>query len=213
VKPPATAARAAFSLVIALAIASASSAGGRAARVAEFVPDPGAAGAPRLEDATWRAEAPGYAAELTLLDEAARLAFVKRRLGSAEDPFAPLPGATSTLLTFLLRIENRGKGDLVFESDGTRLVGRNRDEWHPVGWPDIQSAYDLLGREVPAPQTRARELLIDGQKVVPAGRPVEGILVFRAPPAGTKRFRLEVSLTLPDGSAAGFGAPYRVVRP
>ncbi len=207
------AARTALSLLLALGLgASAPLGAGRGARRATFVPDPAAHGAPAMADGAWRVEAPGYAAELTLLDGTARHAFLERRTGSPEDPFAPLPGQPSALLTFLLRVENRGKGDLVFEPDATRLVGRDKEASYPVGWPDIQSAYALLGREVPPVQARARGLLLDGQKVVPAGGAEEGILVFRAPPPGTRRFRLEIALTLPDGSGAGFGAPYRLER-
>jgi hypothetical protein len=163
-----------------------------------------------MADGAWRVEGPGYKAQLNLLDEAGRRAFVERRTGSREDPFAPLPGEPSTLLVFLFRVENRGKGDLVFEPDGSRLVGRNGEPSYPVGWPDIETAYALLGREVPPLQARARGLLLDGQKVVREGGTEEGILLFRVPPAGTKRFLLEIALTLPDGSAAGFGAPYRL---
>jgi hypothetical protein len=165
-----------------------------------------------LKDGTWRVEGPGYLAELTLLDEAARRPIVKRRTGSLEDPFAPMPGERPGLLTFLLHVENRGKGDLAFEAGAARLVGRDKESFFPVGWQDIQSAYDLLGQKVPPVQARARELLLDGQKVVRAGGQEEGILLFRAPPAGTKKFRLEISLTLPDGAGISLGTPYRLVR-
>lgn len=197
-------------LVVLVAGVSASRGGGKSRPAADFVPDAKAAGAPALADGAWRVEAPGYAAELKLLDEAARRAFLSRRTGSPEDPFAPMPGQRPVLLTFLFRIENRGKGDLVFEPDATRLVGRDKEVSYPVGWPDIESAYALLGSEVPEAQRRGRGLLLDGQKVVRADGTEEGLLVFRSPPSGTRRFRLEIALTLPDGSEAGFGAPYRL---
>ncbi len=185
---------------------------GRGARDGAFAPDPGAPGAPSLSGGRWNAETAAYAAELELVDEIARREFVKRRTGSPADPFATLPGQPPGLLTFLLKIENRGRGDLVFEPDAVRLLGRAKEVLYPIGWPDIQSAYDLLGREVPPVQALARGLLLDGQKVVRPGGEVEGILVFRLPPPGTKSFRLEIALTLPDGASAGLGAPYKFVR-
>jgi hypothetical protein len=203
-----TKARTACSILVALALGGSAPRG--AVRSAAYVPDPSAAGAPAMTNGAWRVEGKGYAAALTLLDDAGRRAYVERRTGSREDPFAPLPGSPSTLLVFLFRVENRGKGDLVFEPDGSRLVGRDNEATYPVGWPDIETAYGLLGREVPPLQARARGLLLDGQKVVREGRSEEGVLLFRFPPAGTKRFLLEIALTLPDGSATGFGAPYRL---
>jgi hypothetical protein len=185
---------------------------GGAATVPVYAAEPGAEGASPFQDGAWKVEAPAYVAELRLLDDATRPAFVERRTGSREDPFASIPGQKSSLLTFLLRIENKGRGDLVFEPDATRMIGREHEAWYPVGWPDIQSAYELLGREVPPLQARARPLLLDGQKVIRPGGVEEGILLFRQPPAGSKRFRIEVGLTLPDGSGAGLAAPYRLVK-
>jgi hypothetical protein len=208
-----TAARAAISIRVAPVLAASASLGAAwAASGAPFVPDPEADGAPPFEDGSWRVAAPGYAVELKLLDDLARREFAKRRTGSPADPFAPLPGQPSSLLTFLLRIENRGKGDLAFQPDATRILGRDRETFYPVGWPDIQSAYELLGQEVPPAQAPARTLLLDGQKVIRPGGVEEGILMFRAPPPGTKKFRIEIALTLPDGSGAGFQAPYRQLR-
>jgi hypothetical protein len=213
VKVRSTAARAALSILVGTVVSLSALAGsGETARKDEFAPDAAAKGASPFRDGAWRVETASYAAELSLVEGAARLAIARRRLGPVEDPFAPLPGATSTLLTFFLRIENRGKGELVFEPDATRLSTRDHQVWHPIGWPDIESAYALLEREVPPAQGRAKTLMIDGQKIVPPGKAVEGILVFRMPPAGTKRFRVDVPLTLPDGSGAGLGAAYQVVR-
>ncbi len=212
-KPPCLAARAALSLLVAWTLASATPCrAGAASSVPVYAADPGAEGASPYQDGIWTVETPAYAARLELLDDASRPAFVARRTGSREDPFASMPGQRSSLLTFLLRIENRGRGDLVFEPDSTRMVGRDHTVWSPVGWPDIQSAYDLLGREVPPLQARARTLLLDGQKVIGPGGTAEGILLFRLPPPGTKRFALEIAMMLPDGSPAGLGAAYRLVK-
>jgi len=185
---------------------------GAVASVPVFAADPGAEGAAPFEGGAWKIATPAYAAELRLLDDSTRPAFLERRTGSREDPFASIPGQKSSLLTFLLRIENKGRGDLVFEPDATRMIGRVHEAWYPVGWPDIQSAYELLGVEVPPLQARARPLLLDGQKVIQPGGVEEGILLFRPPPPGAKRFRIEVGLTLPDGSGAGLAAPYRLVK-
>ncbi len=209
---PFPAARAALVILVAWPLATTALGGGAGASVAAFAPDPAAEGASSYRDGAWRIETPACAAELRLLDDASRQAFVERRSGSREDPFASIPGQTSNLLTFLLRVENRGKGEMVLEPDATRMIGRSGEFWHPVGWPDIETAYQLLGRDVPPLQTRARPLMLDGQKVILPGGAEEGILVFRSPPAGTKRFRIEVALMLPDGSVAGLGAPYRLVK-
>ncbi len=212
-KPACSVARAALSFLLACVLAtSALHGGGSAAALPTFAPDPGAEGAAPFEDGAWRVAAPGYSAELRLLDDATRPAFVERRTGSREDPFASIPGQKSSLLTFLLRIENKGQGEMVFEPDSTQMVARDHMAWYPVGWPDIQSAYDLLGLEVPPLQTRAKPLLLDGQRVIRPGGVAEGILLFRLPPPGTKRFRMEVVMMLPDGSGAEFGAPYRLVK-
>jgi len=212
-KPAFSVARAALSFLLACVLATSALHGGEsAAAIPTFAPDPGADGASPFQDGAWKVATPAYTAELRLLDDTTRPAFLERRTGSREDPFASIPGQKSSLLTFLLRIENKGRGDLVFEPDATRMIGRVHEAWYPVGWPDIQSAYELLGVEVPPLQARARPLLLDGQKVIRPGGVEEGILLFRPPPPGAKRFRIEVGLTLPDGSGAGLGAPYRLVR-
>ncbi len=203
--------RLAVSGALALGACTALAAGG-APSTPSYAPDPSVRGAPPLDGEIWVVETPEYAARLRQLDDAGRLVFLEDKAGTSQDPFASGPGKPGGFLTFLLWIENRSSGSLVFGPQNCRLVGRDKDARYPLDLPQIQTSYDMLRQPVPDALIAARKALFDGQVILAPGKSAAGLLVYRALDPRTKSFVVEIELSPPSGVAARFEAPYRRVK-
>lgn len=184
----------------------------RAGPAVRFAPDASAPGAPRIEGEAFAVETPAFVARLEQLDDARRRAYLEDRAGTATDPFASRPDAAPSFLTFLLEIENRSAGTLVFEPLTCRLVLPGNDFRNPLDLATIQSAYGVLEREMPRAYLAAGQALFAGDAFLEPNERRSGLLVYQAPAPRTKAFFLEIQLTLPSGESVGFKAPYRRVK-
>lgn len=175
----------------------------------EFVPDTAADDAPALHGTTWVGEADGYGVWLKRLDDPERLSYIKRVTGLGIDPFAAPPGKDQRFLTFLLVLENHGTDNLEFNPLKTWLV-TNKDEIRtPLGMTDVGFAYRMNGMELPTAYERFEPALLNMPRSVAPDESMSGLLIYKAIDPRTRRFRVEVRISLPDGDVARLAGPYR----
>ena len=174
-----------------------------------FAPDAAKGKGPAPKDGVFEVETASAGIALTLLDDAARLAFLQERAGTRSDPFAPMPGFPPGFLVFRVRVRNLGPQQLVFQPQAARLELGDHDERSPIAWPDVVDAYASLGLEPPADYAAARPALFDGEEIVRPGGEVERLLPFRRLPPETKRFAAVVTVTTSAGEGVVLEARYR----
>lgn len=196
-----------IAVLLAAMLAPSGAWGGRGVYV--YVPDEGADAAPVLRGETWTGASDGFEASLRLLDDGARRAFLENRTGVSTDPFLSRPGEPAGFLAFLVEIRNAGEDDLLVQPHRCRLVIPHRDVLYPLDFAAMESAFTLLEREMPPAYRKAAGALLQAETVLPPGGSVSGLLVYRAVPAETRRFRVEVEVATFAGRTAGIAAPYR----
>jgi hypothetical protein len=145
---------------------------------------------------------------LRLLGDAERLRFLEDKAGASVDPFAGAEGRPERFLTFLVQIENRETGALVFQAESCRIVLKDNDELRALDVTAIESAFGLVGHEMPDVFRPALGALFNRQVVLQRGERAFGLLAFRSPGAKTKSFTLHVEWTLPSGEPASFAMPF-----
>ena len=175
----------------------------------EYVPDSSSPGSPVLEGASWVVEHERYTARLTRLDDAGRRAFLVEKAGAFTDPFASTDPRSVGFLTFLLELESRTEGTLVFQPQNCILVTNRKEFRYPLDLPTIESSFGLLEQEVPQSYRQARPALFDGERVLLRGERASGLLVYRGIDAKTRSFVVEFQLTTPQGKVVGFTSTYK----
>ena len=174
-----------------------------------FVPDTRPDSAPALHGTTWIGEADDYALWVKQVDDQERLAYVKRVTGLEIDPFSAPPDKAQRFLSFLLVLENRGTANLEFNPLKTWLV-TNKDEIRtPLGMTDISFVYRMHGMELPAAYERFEPALLNMPRSVAPDESTSGLLIYKAIDPRTRRFSVDVRVSMPDGEVVHFSAPYR----
>jgi hypothetical protein len=175
-----------------------------------FEPDALGAATAQLEQTAWVQRTPDYAVRLRRVESAERREYLRRQAGAWVDPFASPDNGAERFLTFLIEVANHGANTLLLHCDGFRLVTSSRGAIiTPIGLEALQSAYGLLGREVPEAYLKARPALLEGSRMLAPGESLSGLLVFSPVTARTKSFRVELHFILPNGEAVSMSAPYR----
>lgn len=173
-----------------------------------FVPRIGPGAAVRLDGPVLVAAARSSEMRLRLLDDAERLRFLEDKAGASVDPFAGVEGNPERFLTFLVQIENREPGGLVFQAENCRIALKDNDELRALDLTAIESAFGLVGHEMPEAFRPALGTLFNRQVVLQRGERAFGLLAFRSPGAKTKSITLHVEWTLPSGEPASFAVPF-----
>jgi hypothetical protein len=83
----------------------------------------------------------------------------------------------------------------------------------PVGMEALHGKFRSAGRELPAAYERVGRAFLEVESHVEPGDTVSGLLVYRAVGASTRRFWLDVPLTLPSGDWVRVRLPYRREKP
>jgi hypothetical protein len=173
-----------------------------------FLPDPTAAVGAALDGAVWTAGGSTYTARLEMIDDRARQAYLRRVANAHTDPFFVKPGSSKGFLTFVLDIESRTAGSMVFQPQACRLR-TNRQEFRlPLDLPTIEAAYASQQREMPPAYDAARAAMYDGEEVLEYGDSISGLLVFRGLDPKTKNFVLEIHVTTGEGEEESFAVRY-----
>jgi len=210
-RPLREAARPLLVAAIACGAATLSVAGGPS--LPSFEPDPEAAENLTLGGTTWTREEPTHVVHLRQVDQAERLSYIEGAIGLKIDPFAAPPGEDPRFLSFLLVIENRGDSLFSFNALDCWLKTNRQQIETPLGLTDLSFDYQIMGRELPAAYTRIAPLMLEGTRVLAAGESLSGLLIYHAVDVKTKRFHVEVELSMPSGEKVNLRAPYRRVRP
>jgi hypothetical protein len=173
-----------------------------------FLPDPTAAVQATLDGAVWTAGGSTYAARLEMIDDRERQAYLRRVADAHTDPFVVKSAASKGFLTFVLDIESRIPGSMVFQPQSCRLK-TNRQEFRiPLDLPTIEAAYAAQQREMPPAYDAARAAMYDGEEVLEHGDSISGLLIFRGVDPKTKSFVLEIHVTTPEGEEESFAVRY-----
>lgn len=189
-------------------------AGGAGPTRDDFTPDTRRAGSTlTLRGATWAMETEAFAIFLRPLDDAERLTYITRTTGESIDPFLGKPGEPARFHAFLLVVENRGDDEIQFNPEHSWLQTNRKKIETPMGLTDLSFAYRLAGQELPEAYRNVATALLDLSSAIRGGTALTGLLVYPAVEAGTRRFHVDVDLTMPNGDFVAFRAPYERVKP
>jgi hypothetical protein len=173
------------------------------------VPDADAKEAPALTGSTWSSETASYAIRLQRIDAGERQAYFSRLTGLEIDPFASPPDRSERFLSFLVEVENRGVDTLEMNPVHCWLKTSRGAVQTPIGLTDLAFSYRVAGGELPPGYERIKPALLENTRSIPPGESVHGLLIYRAVEPKTKFYRVDVQLSMPNGDAVRFAAPYR----
>jgi hypothetical protein len=178
------------------------------APLAGHVPDTTRPATMQLAGSAWEHRGAGFAVRLRQLDDEERRELLRRVAGSETDPFATAGDRPPRFATFLLEIQNSGQPWLALHRENLWLVTESNRIEHPLGLERITADYGIIGSELPPAYERIRPALVDETWSLAPGDRAEGLLVYPAVPAKTKRFRIDVQVTLANGDVVRISAPY-----
>lgn len=164
-----------------------------------------------LNGETWIEQGPGCEIRLRMLTEAERLAFLEETTGYRIDPYATPPNQEPRFVSFLLEIENRTEGQILFQSQSAWLRAGTQIQ-NPLGIDGLSSTYAVVEMQMGSAYERARPGIMEGSSTIVAGETKRGVLVYRKVKERTKKFYVEMQLTMPSGELMRTHAPYRVVK-
>jgi hypothetical protein len=196
---------------VVLALCCAASPAAAASSEFEFVPDPDATSA-LLSGSTWIATGSDFTLRLQRLDEQERRAFIEKTTGSPTDPFASPPGRKPGFVTFVMQLENNGASNLEFRSQQCWLVTNKNEILHPIGSEGLRARYGLVGREMSPAYESSLVAVMPTTRTLYPEESLAGLLVYRAFKPSTKRYRLDIQITTPNGDVALITLPYRRVK-
>jgi hypothetical protein len=173
------------------------------------LPDPDTKDAPSLAGSTWISETAAYAIRLQKIDAGDRQAYFERLTGQPIDPFATPPDREEHFVSFLLEVENRGEDTLEMNPVHCWLKTSRGTVQTPIGLTDLAFSYRVAGSELPPGYERIKPALLESTRSIASGETVHGLLIYRAVDPKTKLYRVDVQLSMPNGDAVRFSAPYR----
>ena len=174
-----------------------------------FVPDVTAEGAPPIDGTTWLSMGAMHSIRLTRLGQPARQAYLREVIGLPIDPFAVPPDAGAEYVSFLLQIVNHGDGAILFNPLHCWLMTNKKEIQTPVGLSDLSFLLKVVDYEMPAAYEKVGPALLDEPRTVHPGETIHGLLIYKPFKKKTKRFNVDVQLTLPTGDLVRMSAPYR----
>jgi hypothetical protein len=175
-----------------------------------WVPDTEAEDAPLIDDTTWLNHGPLYSIRLTRIGTEARRAYIRKVIGSETDPFASPPDSVKKYFSFLLQIENRGEGAIMFNPMHCWLMTNKKEIQTPVGLSDLSFLFKVVDQQFPPAYDKIAPLLLDEPRMVEPGEMIHGMLVYKPfKKPKTKAFNVDVQLSLPSGDVVRLSAPYR----
>jgi len=176
-----------------------------------YEPDDGKELSAYLEDGTWIEQGPGCEIRLRLLTEKERLAFLEQTTGFRIDPYATPPDQEPRFISFLLEVENRSEGQIYFQTQSAWLRAGAQIQ-NPLGIDGLSSRYAVVEMKMGEAYERARPAIMEGSSTIVAGETKRGILVYRKVKERTKKFFVELQLTMPTGELMRTNFPYRLVK-
>jgi len=180
-----------------------------AARPAVYVPDFASEDAAPLDETTWLSQGGMHSIRLTRLGQTARQTYFRKMTGLAIDPFATPPEAGQDYMTFLLQIENRGDGAILFNPLQCWLMTNKKEIQTPVGLSDLSFLLKVVGYDLPPAYEKVGPALLDESHTIEPGETMHGLLIYKPFKKKTKRFNVDVQITLPTGDLVRLSAPYR----
>jgi hypothetical protein len=197
-------------LVLSAALMSLPAVAGKAA-YPEFIPS-AEEDAPQLDGVTWVTEQPLYAVRLTKVGDAARQKYIRSMTGMDIDPFADRPGEPPRFISFLLQVENRADGRIVFNPLQCWLFTNQSEILTPMGLSDMAFLYRTMNQELPAAYEQVDAAVLGPTRVINTSESMHGLLIYRAPKARTRNFKVDVQFTLPSGDVVKISAPYHAAK-
>ena len=164
-----------------------------------------------LNEETWIEQGPGCEIRVRMLTEEQRLAFLEETTGFRIDPYATPPDQEPRFISFLLEIENRSEGQIYFQSQSAWLRAGAQIQ-NPLGLDGLSSTYAIVEMEMKPAYERARPAIMEGSSTILPGETKRGVLIYRKVKERTKKFYLELQLTMPTGELMRTHSPYRLVK-
>lgn len=177
-------------------------------RPVSFVPEP-VEGGPRLDGETWKFDGDGYGVQLQWLNDEQRLRYIRHRTGFETDPFRSRPDEPPKFATFLLIVDNHSQGRMQFNPQNCWLMPNNKRLEVPLDLPKIRSTFRMTHTKMPPIFEHLGRVLLDGEQVLGPGETRSGLLVYNFTSPRTRRFTVDVPLTLAEGEGATFKVSYR----
>jgi len=164
-----------------------------------------------LVDKTWVEQGPDCEIRVRMITEAERLAFMVKTTGYRIDPYASPPDQEPRFISLLLEIENRSEGQIYFQSQSAWLRAGTQIQ-NPLGIDGLSSTYAVVEMEMGSAYEAVRPAIMEGSSTIVAGETKRGILIYRKVKDRTKKFYLEMQLTMPTGELMRVTAPYRLIK-
>ena len=174
-----------------------------------FVPDPERATCRLDPSGAWFLPGDSVGLRLAPLDDALRVAYLKRAAGTESDPFAARSDGRPSFLTFHVTVENREHASLVFEPQRCWLRTNLGQVRVPLDAVSAGSAYRLRGGELPAAYRPAMETLLGGDEVLARAESAGGLLAYESVRPKTRSFVVELHASTGDGEHRTCRAAYR----
>lgn len=175
----------------------------------QFEPDITKAAGGRLDEGVWIFENAKVRMALAQVEDEARRKFIEIQADTSVDPFTTTPGKPRAFMTWVLIIENKSDGELSFQPQTARLITFDKTFRQPLDLPALQSAYEMLDRELPAAYLTASKAIFDGEKTIRPRERKAGLLAYRPIDAASRSFIIELSVKDLRGEEIAFVAPYR----
>lgn len=196
-------------VVLLLAVSVAGAGGTKTPPEPLFEPDTAKAAGGRLDEGVWIFENAAVRMALAQVDDAARRKFIEIQANTSVDPFTTTPGKPRAFMTWVLVIENKSDGDLSFQPQTARLITFDKTFRQPLDLPALQSAYEMLDRELPPAYLAASKALFDGEKTIRPGERTAGLLAYRPIDPASRSFIIELLVKDIRGEEIAFTAPYK----
>ena len=165
-----------------------------------------------LADKTWVEQGPDCEIRVRMLSDAERLAFMEKTTGYRIDPYATPPNQEPRFISLLLEIENRSEADQIYFQSQSAWLRAGAQIQNPLGIDGLSSSYAVVEMEMGSAYEAARPAIMEGSSTIVAGETKRGILIYRKVKDRTKKFFLELQLTMPTGELMRVTAPYRLIK-
>ena len=137
-----------------------------------------------------------------------RQIYIERITGSATDPFSTPADQPAGYVSFLMGVENTGKNNLIFQPKNSWLMTDKKEVRQPVAIEDLMATYGMMGEDLSPAYARAKDAVMSETKFLDPGESTSGLLIYRAFERKTKRFKVDVVLTSPNGDLVRLSANY-----
>jgi len=136
----------------------------------------------------------GLAVSVEYAPPARRAEFLKSIGADIDDPFAAAPGRPDRVVAFIVTFNNQSRDQVVFNPGNVTLVTDKGESAFPLDMTDMYMSAEQHGVEdLQAVIDRSSAVMFDSSTVIPAGKGLSRLVVFRPIEGKWKQFKVHFS--------------------